>query len=315
MLAALLAGWSFLAHPAAPAAPAMAGMVLAGIAAWVGGGWLARSYREAPGVAVVALVTVAMLAGGTESLSGGATAPPLGYANASAALLTIGVAGALSAAAHARDRLRTGLVVWAGVLAVASLATGSRAVAACCVLLMLLWPRLRRGPAAAWQAFAATVVGAAVVATVLLGATGSSSAEAGVVPETVGSTRVDLWSEALDITADHPVRGVGPGNFSLHSPTAGSDPDLQWAHSTPMQVLAELGLVGLALLAALTGWMVLALGRGAVFLAILALQPTVDYVLTFPAVLLGAAFVLGSVAATGVGRPGYLPVQRVSSSP
>lgn len=305
LLTVLLAAWSFLVHPHASGGPAMAAMVLGGAAAWIGGGWLARRRAVVPGIAVATLVTIATSVGLPASLSGGATAPPLGYANASAALLTIGVAGALSAAAHAQARVRTGLLVWAGLLAAASFATGSRAVAVCCILLLLMWPRLRSGPAAGWQVVAALLVGGATLATVLLGATDSPSPGTDVIPQTVGSTRVDLWADALAIFAEQPVLGIGPGEFSQHSAVAAGDPDLRWAHSTPMQVLAELGLVGFGLLVGIACWIVLRLGRGAVFFGVLGLQPTIDYILTFPAVLGGSAFVLGAVAAAGVGRPGY----------
>lgn len=313
-LALLLAAWSLFAHPDASGGPAMAGMVLAGVVAWLAGGLTARYSAAAPGVAVAALVTLALVLGLPDSLAGGATAPPLGYANANATLLTIGVAGALHAAGHATDRLRTELVVWSWLLAIASFATGSRAATICCLLLLLVWPRLRQGPRASWQVLAGVLLGGAVLTTVVLAASDTPSPGTDVVPQTVGSTRVDLWGDALDIAAEHPVRGVGPGDFSEHSSTAGSDPDLRWAHSTPMQVLAELGAVGLTLLVALVGWVIVVLGRGAVLFAALALQSTVDYVLTFPPVVMGAAFVLGAVATTSIGRPGYTPVRHFTPS-
>lgn len=305
LLATSLATWSFLAHPAASGTTAMAGMVLLALAGWLGGVLLSGANPMLPGMVVAALVTVAVVLTLPASLSGGATAPPLGYANASAALISVAVVGALSAAGHAQGQLRSGLLVWGAALAAASLATGSRAVAVSCLLLVLLWHGSRRGSVVAWQIVAGALLTIAVLVTVLLGATRATSPGNDTIPQTVGSTRVDLWADAVNLAADHPVRGVGPGEFSTHSPTAGSDPDLVWAHSTPLQVTAETGLIGLGLLVALAGWMVVALGRGAIMFAVLALQPMVDYILTFPAVTLGAGLVLGALAQAGVGRPGF----------
>src|SRR5215218_2314165 len=65
-----------------------------------------------------------------------------------------------------------------------------------------------------------------------------------------GSYRVDLWRVALDDYADHPVVGSGSGSYehywNEHRPFAHQVRD---AHSLYLEVLAELGPIGLALLA------------------------------------------------------------------
>src|SRR5207248_2799306 len=68
---------------------------------------------------------------------------------------------------------------------------------------------------------------------------------------TFQSNRYDYWRVALDAFASEPLRGVGAGGWAVewlrrrhHNEFA------QDAHSLPLQTAAELGLVGLALLAA-----------------------------------------------------------------
>jgi O-antigen ligase len=76
--------------------------------------------------------------------------------------------------------------------------------------------------------------------------------------ETAG--RTDLWKLALQMSSDHPVLGVGARNFMVTSPSyATSDVSIQAidkaftrpvvVHNTYLQILAELGTVGLFLFA------------------------------------------------------------------
>jgi O-antigen ligase len=70
-----------------------------------------------------------------------------------------------------------------------------------------------------------------------------------------GSGRTDLWSIALAMFRDHPLLGVGAGNFQVVEPTYALSSinlsDVQfvidtprWVHNTYLHVLVELGLVG-----------------------------------------------------------------------
>jgi O-antigen ligase len=306
LLGGLLAGWALLARPAAPGGPAVAGMVVAGILAWWAGTLLSRVHPTLPGGAVGVVGVVTALAGGSALLSGAAVAPPLGYANANAALLTAGVAGFLSAAGHAIGSRRRRFVLGAIALSVVAVATTSRAAGVCCVILLAVWPHLRRSRARVWQLASSVTVIAAVVVTAWLGAAHSPQ-RPDVLEASLSPTRTDLWSDAVHMALREPLLGVGAGNFVEQSNVVRADPDLPAAHSQPLQLLAELGFVGLALLGALFCWMVLSLGRGSVLLAVLALQPTVDYVLEFPAVVVASAVVLGGVAASGMGKPGFTP--------
>lgn len=330
MLALALAAWALLSYPSSPAGPASAALVFVAILGWGLGSSLAQLHPALPGVAAGAVVTVAMLLTLPGSLLGRAAAAPTGYANANAALLTGAVCGLLVAAGHVWHDLakwRVPLVAAAVVLSLATVAMGSRAGMVTCLLLFLVWPQLNTRSDRLWQWAGGALVAAAVTATMVLGATyGSESAHdlpvasaTGVpgrmveapIPTAAGTmlsdARITLWSDALHAAEEHPVRGVGAGNFAEHSVLAAGDHDLSTPHSLPMQVLAELGVVGLLLLVLLVCWLVVALGRGAVLLGVLALQPSVDYVLNFPSVVALFAVVLGAVSAVGIGKPGLTP--------
>ena len=56
--------------------------------------------------------------------------------------------------------------------------------------------------------------------------------------------RVDNWSTAIRMTAASPLFGVGAGHFALRAPDFG--PTRENAHNNYLQVLAELGIPGLA---------------------------------------------------------------------
>jgi O-antigen ligase len=92
--------------------------------------------------------------------------------------------------------------------------------------------------------------------------------------ERVQEGRVTIWQVALRMSGDHPTTGVGAGNFADRSPEYVLEPgqtprtDLileQHAvvHNTYLETLAELGVIGLALYAALIGLCVAALVRAA----------------------------------------------------
>ena len=125
-----------------------------------------------------------------------------------------------------------------------------------------------------------------------------------------GSYRVDLWRVALDDYADHPVVGSGSGSYehywNEHRPFAHQVRD---AHSLYLEVLAELGPIGLALLAIALGAPLVAtfLARGhplvpaalAAYVAYL-VHASVDWDWELPAVTIAAlACGVGIVAAAG----------------
>lgn len=66
-----------------------------------------------------------------------------------------------------------------------------------------------------------------------------------------GQSRYQLWQAAADQNASKPLTGTGPGTFEFWWAREGDEAEtVRDAHSLYMQTLGELGIVGLALLAA-----------------------------------------------------------------
>ena len=89
-----------------------------------------------------------------------------------------------------------------------------------------------------------------------------------------GNGRSELWLVARRMAADHPVLGVGLGNFPVHAPEYVRRPGTlrfveliaerpHVAHNAYLQMLTEAGVVGLALLAAFLALAVASAGRAA----------------------------------------------------
>lgn len=123
------------------------------------------------------------------------------------------------------------------------------------------------------------------------------------------SNRYDYWSVALRAFASEPLRGVGAGGWSVDWLRWRTIRDFaQDAHSLELQTLAELGLVGLALLVAFLGGVALAARRAlrsplaptaaiAGLVTYLAHSP-LDWDWQMPAVTLVAVVLAGFVLAT-----------------
>jgi len=78
----------------------------------------------------------------------------------------------------------------------------------------------------------------------------------------VGSVRARYWNEALEVFSEHPVLGAGADGYAtarLRHRTAALD--VHHAHGFVVQTLADLGLVGLALVLALLATWLAACGR------------------------------------------------------
>lgn len=162
------------------------------------------------------------------------------------------------------DRIDAGLVL-AGVLALSLLAAALLAVA---------WIRLESrtewGPArsrAVWRGLAAVAACAALAGTAVLalsdrGLGGSISDQLESFQEPGGqrdddperllssnsSNRYEWWKEAVGAFSDHPLGGWGAGSFPvLHTLYRTSEAPARSAHSLPLQLLAETGLVGAGL--------------------------------------------------------------------
>ena len=177
---------------------------------------------------------------------------PVGYANALGMLMALGVVLALGELHDPQRRLRRGALLGAaGLSAVALALTSSRGawLAALAGLGVLLAFRCRtwRAPALAAGAVAATAV--LIVAT-----TGPPRASLGDRPE--------YWRVAVSAAADQPLLGSGAGSFDDYWLEHRTIPAyVRDAHSLYLETVAELGMVGLALLLVALGAPLAAVAR------------------------------------------------------
>jgi hypothetical protein len=130
-----------------------------------------------------------------------------------------------------------------------------------------------------------------------------------------GSHRSDYWSVAVRTWADHPLAGAGAGSFGTEwLRRRRIDERVQNAHSLYLEMPAELGLVGLALLLALVGGVVaaaraalradrvLAAGPAAALL-VWALHAGLDWDWQMPALTLVAVVLAGVLLGGGEPAP------------
>ncbi|MFI8181678.1 O-antigen ligase family protein [Actinacidiphila glaucinigra] len=306
--ALVLAGcavWSLVAAAGRPARPEGVLLAVLAVAAGYAAGRIGGALRPVAVPAVAALTVVVLVVALPGRLSGGPDTPPLGYANADAALMVLATGAACCAAWAARSRpLRVGLRLLGATAAGFALAVGSAAGFAAClgvVLCSLAADRTRRALGLAGLALALVVAvgGTCAVAVDALPPGLSASLSGQLTP-----ARVRLWSDALETAREHPVRGIGPGRFTEAG--AGTAPSAAGAgtpQSAPLQLAAEQGVPGVALFAASCVWLLWALQRSprptpavltaAAALTGLAMQSAVDHVLGYPVVTAGAGLLAG----------------------
>ncbi len=162
---------------------------------------------------------------------------------------------AVALAFHAQRR---GLRRWALALVVLGASTAvlqyvlSSWLAILAAITVMLWLRFGPRGVVLWVG-ALTVIGLLLEPTV-----------ATIVAQRVSSPDVDrlkLWQSAVVIWTKSPVWGIGPGNFASYMETYNAFPlglvlqGYQQAHDTFLEILAEDGIVGLALLGAFV-WLV-----------------------------------------------------------
>lgn len=161
---------------------------------------------------------------------------------------------------------RTILARWlllgcAGVLALALIRTESRG-GVVALSVMLIATVLFAG--AARLRIITTIMAIAALATFFFLATGPPPGVGRLTEFQAGggSGRTDLWEVALQISYDHPLAGVGAGNFpvvepdyairNINLPRADLIVDVaDVTHNTYLQLLSEVGVVGLALFSAM----------------------------------------------------------------
>jgi O-antigen ligase len=174
--------------------------------------------------------------------------------------------------------------------------------------------RLGRLPLPRWAPVAATALVVAIVVVPVLVARGTSTAtpafgETSARFSSVGSNRYEYWKVALKVAADHPIAGVGTGGFAAEWLARRDITDsARDAHSLELESLAELGLVGFALLCAFLVAVALAARRVQLLdpglsagpiaaLALWTLHAAIDWDWEMPALTLVAVVLAGMLAA------------------
>jgi O-antigen ligase len=181
----------------------------------------------------------------------------IGNPNQAAAALVLGgtLAAALAVALRGKPvlRLLTTMAVPLCVFAIfLTLSRGGLVALGAALLTAIFMAGRRRG---AVIALAACAVLAAVV---YFGAFASVDARDRILELQGGTGRTDIWTVGWRMVEDHPVRGIGAGNFPIASIHYLLEPgallrddfivdDPKVAHNTYLNVLAELGVVGLGL--------------------------------------------------------------------
>lgn len=302
--------WALVAAAGRPARPEGTLLAVLAVTAGYALGRMLGALLPALAPAVAAGAVLALVLAPPGRLAAHPDAPPLGYANADAALLVL-AAGAACCAAWAvrRTAPRVGLLAAGAGAAVVALALGSAAgfaAGVAIVLCSLASARMRhRLPGLACLALAAAVAVAASCAVAV------DALPAGLSASLTGQLtqpRVQLWHQAVTLAEHHPLRGVGPDRFADEAaPAADLTPAAPSPQSAPLQLAAEQGVPGVALLAVSFGWLLTALWRSprptpvvltaAATLTGLAMLATVDHVLSYAVVTAGAGFLAGVATA------------------
>lgn len=199
-----------------------------------------------------------------------------------------------------RGSIAVGMLALAAVLLVAR-AQATSVLAAPIAFLLLCAVIMRCGPDRATVGFVGlSTVGAAAATVIGLGSLPAwpETLSAGT---SLSSVRHQLWADALDLWQAHPVAGAGPGAVLAHSDLAASDPTLERAHSSILQVGAELGTVGAVLfLAILVAGAAVALQGprptaliGVAAWSALGIHSMIDHLYEYPILTLTAGIVLG----------------------
>ncbi|USX56136.1 O-antigen ligase [Lentzea sp. HUAS12] len=214
--------------------------------------------REVPVRALLAAAVagaVVAAAGGLLSLVGGSlrATGPVEDPNDLAFFLVAALP--LLVALPARGRSRVVSLVLGAVLVAGAAATFSRGggLALACAL---VWLVARRGIPVRAVAVTAAVAGVAalVFASAAQAELSRALQEKSHIAGTNADTRVLRWQAASRMLADDPVLGVGPGGFRQEYAAAGHNAEIDEqtpvAHNMFLEVAAELGVPGFALLIA-----------------------------------------------------------------
>ncbi|MEU6853167.1 O-antigen ligase family protein [Actinacidiphila alni] len=302
--------WTLVAAAGRSARPEGTLLAILAVSAGYAAGRILGALLPVLAPAAAALAVLALVLVPPTRLSAHPDAPPLGYPNADAALLVLAAGAACCAAWAARGRGRQVALRLVGLgAAVTALALGSAAGFAAGVavtLCSLAAARMRQ-----------RLLGLCGLALAALLAVGGSYAVAvdalpsGLSESLTGQLtqpRVELWHEAVDLAERNPLRGVGPERFTDENTLRPADAQAaESPQSAPLQLAAEQGVPGAALLAVAYGWLLYALWRSprptpvvltaGAALTGLALLASVDHVLSYAVVTAGAGYLAGLATA------------------
>ena len=263
--------------------------------------------RGALAALAAGLLTLVLLAPTRAQLRGALLVLAAGAAGALAATASSGVR-ALVGSLGARER--EGAIVLAVALVLAGLAAlATRAPGPDRALALPRWSR--------WAAIAAI---AAMLVVPIVAARGRQQAPpaTGATNQrlaSLGSNRYGYWRVAVNTGLDHPLAGVGASGFrQAWLRERDVDEFVRDAHSLELETFAELGLIGVALLAALLGAVALAaravhradplLVAGPIAaLAVWTFHSAIDWDWEMPALTLVAVVLAGALLARA-GEPG-----------
>ncbi len=226
------------------------------------------------GLSGATVSVIAILASGgqpQELVGGGAVATNRAIGsfldpNTLASFLAVAIPGSLVVSLQGPGLLRpVGVVTFAlnFVGLALSLSRGGLLAALGAIVVLLAWPPVRRSAAVAGVTIALLAVfnafplGQVEQVDRVLGRIGSISSS----PQSQANQRLKLWATTPQIVADHPLFGIGIRQYPVVAPRYGlieaSGVTFEHAHNIPLTIAAELGLLGLVLLA----WWAVALVR------------------------------------------------------
>jgi hypothetical protein len=298
----------------------------AAVAAPLGAGVYLSYSRGALAVAVLGLLLLVAAAPGRAQLRASAIALATGAAAGAIGAALPGVA-ALEGSHRGRD----------GALALVVLVVVATAAA-------LLTARLARAPDRPLPhprrlRRAAIVVVALAAAGLVIPALGERSSQADLATgadvrrlTTVSSNRYEYWAVGLRAFAHEPIAGLGAGGFRVEWLRERPYPEaVRDAHSLEVEVVAELGLIGLAALAMMVAGVALAARRALAVRSAAAAGPcaallawflhaSIDWDWQLPAVTLPAIALTGALIALAetprsADRAGAAPPERAARSP
>jgi len=309
-LVAALATWIFVAALASGGDPIPGALTLGGSAAALIVARMVSSIRRllVPALVVGAAGTL-ILVDPSGIFTAAPRAGPFGFSSITGAFYLQGAVGGLMLAARSPTAWGKSAGVLAAILfSAVPIFTETRAAVILLLVLAVPVALLRRTGRRGFIVACGVVFAAALLTSIALGATYGDGDRRGTVDTFVDSTlterRVGLWQEAIAMTVDSPLTGVGPGRFRFHSELIREDADVPWAHNDLLQQGAETGVPGFLLLTSLFAWGFVRLRAriagsvmpvlGAVSLAALGVHACIEYVLQRPAVPIVAAAILGS---------------------